>query len=209
MNFERVGRNCFNPAGAKHFNNHGLEVWPGFYSAMQKLEIGPLIMIDLTNKVIRKDTVLSFIQDLEQKRKSRDVINDELKFRVVVTSYGKTKKTYRVEKIDFDKNPESTFQLKDGTECSFAEYYQKQYNISIREFNQPLIISKNEKTGTEIALIPEICEMTGLTDQHRANFNLMKDLATVLHKPPRERREEAKNLIAQLQSQERVKKVID
>jgi len=59
-----------------------------------------------------------------------------------------------------------------------------------------LIISKNEKTGTEIALIPEICEMTGLTDQHRANFNLMKDLATVLHKPPRERREEAKNLIA-------------
>ncbi len=61
MNFERVGRNCFNPAGAKHFNNHGLEVWPGFYSAMQKLELGPLIMIDLTNKVIRKDTVLSFI----------------------------------------------------------------------------------------------------------------------------------------------------
>ena len=51
--------------------------------------------------------------------------------------------------------------------------------------------------------------MTGLTDQHRANFNLMKDLSTVLHKPPRERREEAKNLIAQLQSQERVKKVID
>jgi hypothetical protein len=61
MNFERVGRNCFNPAGAKSFNNYGLEVWPGFYSAMQKLEIGPLIMIDLTNKVIRKDTVLSFI----------------------------------------------------------------------------------------------------------------------------------------------------
>jgi hypothetical protein len=32
-----------------------------------------------------------------------------MKFRVVVTSYGKTKKTYRVEKIDFDKNPDSTF----------------------------------------------------------------------------------------------------
>ena len=34
MNFERVGRNCFNPAGARSFNNYGLEVWPGFYSAM-------------------------------------------------------------------------------------------------------------------------------------------------------------------------------
>jgi hypothetical protein len=40
--------------------------------------------------------------------------------------------------------------------------------------------------------------MTGLTDQHRANFNLMKDLATVLHKSPKERKEEAKNLILQL-----------
>ena len=57
------------------------------------------------------------------------------------------------------------------------------------------VVARLPKTGTEIALIPEICEMTGLTDQHRANFNLMKDLATVLHKPPRERREEAKNLI--------------
>ena len=103
-----------------------------------------------------------------------------------------------MESIDFDRNPESKFSTKDGTEISFAEYFQKQYNISIRDFNQPLIVSKNEKTGTDIALIPEICEMTGLTDQHRANFNLMKDLATVLHKTPKERKEEAKNLIAQL-----------
>jgi aubergine-like protein len=26
--------------------------------------------------------------------------------------------------------------------------------------------------------------MTGLTDQHRANFNLMKDMASILHKTP-------------------------
>lgn len=71
-------------------------------------------MLDLTNKVIRQDTVLAFIQELEQKRKSRDQINDELKFRVIVTSYGKSKKTYRVERIDFDKNPEFQFEGRDG-----------------------------------------------------------------------------------------------
>jgi len=64
------------------------------------------------------------------------------------------------------------------------DYYQTQYNITIREPNQPILISKNERTGKEIMLIPELCEMTGLTDQHRANFNLMKDMASVLHKTP-------------------------
>ncbi len=83
---------------------------------------------------------------------------------MIVTSYGKSKKTYRVDKIDFDRNPESKFTMKDESEISFAEYFQKQYNITIRDFNQPLIVTKNEKTGIEIALIPEICEMTGLTD---------------------------------------------
>ena len=139
-------------------------MWPGFYSAMQKLEYGPLIMIDLTNKVIRQDSVLAFIKELEQKRKSREQINDELKFRVVVTSYGKAKKTYRVERIDFDKSPDSQFEGREGVMMSFLEYYQKQYNITIKEFNQPLLISKNERTGHEISLIPELCEMTGLTD---------------------------------------------
>ena len=54
---------------------------------------------------------------------------------MVVTSYGKSKKTYKVERIDFDRSPESKFTMKDGTEVSFAEYYKNQYNIQIREHN--------------------------------------------------------------------------
>jgi len=56
LNFERVGRNCFNPKKAKVIQ--GLEVWPGFYSSIQKVEEGALIQIDLTSKVIRKDTLM-------------------------------------------------------------------------------------------------------------------------------------------------------
>lgn len=43
MNFQQVRRNCFNPKAAVKLNQYNLEVWPGFYSAMQKLETGPLI----------------------------------------------------------------------------------------------------------------------------------------------------------------------
>lgn len=64
LDFERIGRNCFNPKKARHLSQHNLEVWPGFYSAMQKLEAGPLMLIDLTNKVVRSDKVLTHIKVL-------------------------------------------------------------------------------------------------------------------------------------------------
>ena len=38
-----------------------------------------------------------------------------------------------------------------------------------------MVIDKN--TGKEIYLIPEFCEMTGLTESHRADFRLMKDVS--------------------------------
>ena len=41
MQFEQIGRNCFNPKAAKTVNN--LEIWPGFYSAMNNLEGGALM----------------------------------------------------------------------------------------------------------------------------------------------------------------------
>ena len=34
-------------------------------------------------------------------------------------------KTYRVDDIDWDQNPKSTFKKADGSEISFLEYYRK------------------------------------------------------------------------------------
>jgi aubergine-like protein len=64
---------------------------------------------------------------------------------------------------------------------SYAEYYKTRYNENISDLNQPLLIHKDRKTGNEVALIPELCQLTGLTDAMRADFKLMKDLATILH----------------------------
>ena len=71
------------------------------------------------------------------------------------------------------------------------QYYKERYNTYIKEENQPVLISKSERTGIELVLIPELCEMTGLTENHRANFNLMKDLSTILHKSAQDRKNEA------------------
>lgn len=92
---------------------------------------------------------------------------------------------------------------------TYGEYYQTKYNVTIRNHNQPLLIAKNEKTGTEIALVPELCEMTGLTDTHRANFNLMKELSGILHKPADVRTKEVQSLIQEMEQQPKIKRMID
>jgi len=81
-----------------------------------------------------------------------------------------------VERVDFGMSPATTFD-KNGEQVSYAEYYKTRYNENISDPNQPLLINKDRKTGNEVALIPELCQLTGLTDAMRADFRLMKDLA--------------------------------
>lgn len=67
------------------------------------------------------------------------------------------------------------------------DYYQNQYKVNIEDLNQPLLVHFDEKkneTVNEIFLIPELCVMTGLSDQHRADFNLMKELDMTIQPDP-------------------------
>lgn len=107
-------------------------------------------------------------------------MNELLKFKSVVTTYGNNKHTYEIESIDFTKSPLDTFVMGKGEAAktvTFQEYYKEKYGVTLKDCAQPLIITKDRRTGKEIVLIPELCNMTGMTDEMRANFNLMKDLA--------------------------------
>ena len=63
---------------------------------------------------------------------------------------------------------------------TFLDYYKNRYKIGIKDTSQPLLISaltsRDRRAGQEhgVLLVPELCLMTGLTDSHRANLNLMK-----------------------------------
>ena len=72
-----------------------------------------------------------------------------------------------------------------------------------------MIVSENRRTGTEIVLVPELCKMTGLTDGMRANFNLMRDLGTILHKGGQERIKEVEVLMDEIKSMPRAKELMD
>lgn len=142
------------------------------------------MQLDLTSKVVRKDKVSDYLNDLTNKKRfDKDRVNEEIKGMTVVTSYSKAgKHTYRIESLNFDMTPMDEFEKKDGTKISFKDYFSKQYQLTIKDNNQPLLVVKDKRTDREIYLIPELCEMTGLTDQHRADFRLMGDLSRILHK---------------------------
>jgi aubergine-like protein len=82
----------------------------------------------------------------------------------------------------------STFTNEKGETISFAEYYKKRYNMDIKAHDAPLLeasIREREKNSSSkepvvriIQLIPELCKMTGLTDEIRNNFHAMKAIAT-------------------------------
>lgn len=60
------------------------------------------------------------------------------------------------------------------------DYYNNKYNIRIKNTKQPLLVSQPSKADRRrgmvhpIVLIPELCYLTGLSDDQRADFSLMK-----------------------------------
>lgn len=95
---------------------------------------------------------------------------------------------------------------KDPRETTYVDYYQRKYGWAIRETNQPVIISLHKKTGNRLILIPELCQMTGLSESMRANFHLMKAMGNVTHADANRRIEECKHLLESFDKNEKCKK---
>ena len=68
-----------------------------------------LVQLELSYKCIRKDNLLDFMKEKQERGMNQQDINSELQFKSIVTRYGSNKKTYQIERIDFDRAPGSTF----------------------------------------------------------------------------------------------------
>ena len=108
FNFQRVGRNFFDPKNMKTFPQHSIQVWPGLYIALQKNDHGVMVQVDSTNKVIRNESVLSVLKEMSN---PREQWKEQFENSIVVTSYNQC--TYRVNSIDFDKTVSDSFEITD------------------------------------------------------------------------------------------------
>merc|ERR1719341_2140852 len=89
-------------------------------------------------------------------------------------------------------------------------YYTERYNRSIRDPKQPLIVSmpkvRDERGGVSgpIYLIPELCNMTGLSEEQRANFQLMKALGDYTRQDPKKRCETLKKFSERINTNQEI-----
>lgn len=142
---------------------------------------------------MREETCLDVLRGkIEESRGGdyKEAFEKEVVGTVVLTSYNN--RTYSIAGVDWDSNPLSTFDTRDG-KVSFKDYYQTRYNLPVREGRQPLLISRMSARDTRggrdqpAILVPELCRTTGLTDSMRSNFQMMKALGEYTRMEPTKR----------------------
>ncbi len=149
--------------------------------------------------------MLKYMDEIRQNAERRnqdgnEAIQQALTGATVVTKYNQ--KTYKVDRVDFNLSPETCFDNQ-GTHTRYRDYYKNRYNEAISNPNQPLLINKDRRTGNEVALIPELCQLTGLTDAMRADSRLMQDLAKIVHTDANAKIKEIKNLLEHFKTNEK------
>ncbi len=142
--------------------------------------------------------------------KQEKAVRAEIEDTIIMTHYNR--KTYLISDIDFKTTPASSFRGQDGTIQTYAEYYQRRYGLEIEEalMGQPMLVSRPKKkdinkgyTG-DIYLVPSLCNPTGLSDEMRKNFQLMKKLSTHLHMDPVTRKRKLDEFMQKLNTNEAV-----
>lgn len=182
LNLQLVNRNLFDAANKIDIREHNIQLWPGYLTSIRQHEQDIMVCVDMTNKVMRTDTVYGLIKNIFRRGIEDFQTNcmNEVLGLTVLTDYNN--RTYRIDDIDFVTNPASTFETKNGT-TSFVEYYRQKYNITIRDLQQPMLISRAKEKqlrggGNElVSLIPELCRITGLSEDMRKNFRLMASMS--------------------------------
>ncbi|KAI1900832.1 hypothetical protein AGOR_G00053920 [Albula goreensis] len=184
LGLKLVGRNHYDPKSAVILGKHRLQIWPGYATCIKRTDGGMYLSVDVSHKVLRNDSVLDVMNVIYEKSREsfQDECTKELIGSIVLTRYNN--RTYRIDDIEWARSPKDTFTMEDGSQISFIDYYSKNYGITIKELDQPLLVHRPKErskprgkviTG-EILLLPELSFMTGIPDKMRKDFRAMKDL---------------------------------
>uniref|UniRef100_A0A8C5UP71 Piwi-like protein 2 n=1 Tax=Microcebus murinus TaxID=30608 RepID=A0A8C5UP71_MICMU len=194
LDMKLVGRNFYDPTSAMVLQQHRLQIWPGYAASIRRTDGGLFLLADVSHKVIRNDSVLDVMHAMyhQNKENFQDECTKLLVGNIVITRYNN--RTYRIDDVDWNKTPKDSFTMSDGKEITFLEYYSKNYGITIKDEDQPLLIhrpsERQNNHGTllkgEILLLPELSFMTGIPEKMKKDFRAMKDLTQQINLSPKQ-----------------------
>ncbi|XP_039081538.1 piwi-like protein 3 [Hyaena hyaena] len=202
MDLKQVGRNYYNENEAMEFLNHKLVIWPGYITSILEYETSITLCADVNHKLLRMQTAYDLIMHVDSKSQRKDIkdITKELVGSIVFTKYNN--RTYRVDAINWEETPRSTFKKSGGEEITFVDYYKEQHGLVVTDLTQPLLVSKGKWKKSQqdtphepIMLVPELCYLTGLTDEMRKDYRVMRDLAMHTRLDPEKRQHELQRFI--------------
>lgn len=194
LKYTRLGKNLYDPSRAVQIPKHKLELWPGYVTSVSCQDGGFMLQTNVSHKMLRTDTVMDMLVELfrTNQHEFQSEATKQIVGNVVMTRYNN--KTYRVDDIQWDSNPQSTFTDRRGGEVAYVDYYKNQYGIVIRDCSQPLLVHRmRPKRGAPIEeerivyLVPELCAMTGLSQSTFDDFAVRKDIVAHTRLDPRDR----------------------
>lgn len=151
-----------------------LNIAAGYKASIGLYENRVLLCTEVAHKLINLNTIYDVMKDIHRKCSGGDYKQqcyDKLIGCTMMAGYNR--RPYRIDDIAWDLSPGHTFEKRDGTKISFAQYYQENYDIKIRDMDQPLLASlpkerdKNREKNSNrpppgpIYLVPELCFLTG------------------------------------------------
>ncbi|XP_072341649.1 piwi-like protein 2 [Scyliorhinus torazame] len=206
LELKLVGRNFYDPTNAIVLPQYRLQIWPGYSASIRRTDGGLMLLVDVSHKVIRNDSVIDIMQAIYQRSSEnfQDDCTKQLVGSIIMTKYNN--RTYRIDDIDWDRAPTSCFQMADGRDITFSDYYSKTYGITIQDLNQPLLVYRQKQKygprgqpiNSEILLVPELSFMTGIPNQMKKDFRAMRDLSVQVNLSPEQHHKALRKLLNKL-----------
>ncbi|KAG6934493.1 piwi like RNA-mediated protein silencing 2 [Chelydra serpentina] len=214
LDLKLVGRNFYDPTSPTMLQQYRLQIWSGYSASIRRTDGGLFLLVDVSHKVIRNDSVLDIMHAIYQQSREnfQDECTKQLIGNIVITRYNNH--TYRIDDIDWNKTPKDSFTMSDGKEITFIDYYSKNYGITVRELDQPLLIHRPNERQTpqgklqrsEILLLPELSYMTGIPEKMKKDFRAMKDLTHQVNLSPKQHHASLGNLLHRIEENEAARK---
>jgi uncharacterized protein YpiB (UPF0302 family) len=207
----KAGRTYFDSAYTKTYK-YGQVIMLGFKADIGVYQKGILLNLNTISKLVTFNKALDLIKNLSSKdvdedlKKNENEVNRALKGCIVFTKYNdncKVIKVFKVESVNFNLSPKSTFMTKKGI-ITYAGYYKAKYNITLYDEEQPLLEVKDNNNKV-IYLIPELCytDRASAEEWAKSKDNIREVIGKNYNL------EESKKLLTRILSQESCKKEID
>ena len=188
---QKLGNLFYNKSGR---DNDKLQVIGGFScSAGFMRDIGHYLTVDSLYRAVHRKNILESMMTYIDSLLSEAPIDPSAPVQVDIQSEWRRRcegalifaynngKVYRVKAVRFDLNPTSTFTLSGGKKkaasaISYTDFYRRFYNRIVYDPNQPLLEVFAEKRSETVILVPELCALTGLTDEMKKDRMLMHEV---------------------------------